>query len=989
MAIDIYFPALSSNTFSEGPSGYFTFPITFVENPPGSGLYDIPGYLISEGSGLYSIPLDLIGSAEVGTSNIKSFSVQEDATPIEPSSSAGGVGQISISLDDFDDAPRLIGEIVVTDGSRGKTSGTIKSVTSTDLALQITADSVLGMFNVDRTALPFVGNLRNAIQYYCDLVGIQNDVFVDTTLASRSVVYPGWVGNAWVNMKQLLAKEQIEMALVFDRVYVRPLRQLVVNQNKMVSTGWTLDNSNAAKTVEVYYYNNTSGAQIEVYPVKGEDPSIYSVNAGDTITVTQKLNASLSIVNQPVAVDFVNNQSYAGTGGVYSVVGNDNLPVTAAQWNAQGGKVVVRVTDDPSVIEIDITGASMQDYSPYRIAMSSGASNDYNSLHITGTGVSWNKKMITLITGATDATTSTVIGVTVDNPYVSTLQDAYNLGVKTAQAYAGVNYTVSGSAYDLNRNGEGNALIQATIGDFNTAYTAGTTIAAFNALWVGQDISDFNDYWDNQIDTLWENQLFGNAPGARVLRDDANFRVTSATTTEGTVQFTAALDTLVKDFNDKWPEGGTSTVVTNLHTNPSFETASGTVEHRRNYNPNPLPASLTGYTRAGTVTSTLTYETTLGPSASGGAWIKNAVTAAGTDNQIQIAQVVQPLLQGVSAWVFSSKAGNFAFRAWTYDAAGTYLGGGNDMSTATFALAANTWTLVDLTFAQPATAYARYTMFLRGNTVTWANGDVYGYALVTSSNVPGPPFTGTVSPDTDMTSAWTGTTNNSVATLSGPGLAGTGSNGNGIATRIQSALWASTGTKSVRIIPKSTSNDSYAEIAASSTGGFPSIATLQGQVLTASAVGRLVAPLTGTLHAQSRRLIITTVSPTLGTQTSSSATIPNVAGQLRVSVTHTVPADATFVTVRGYNGASVAGGEVWWDDLTVVYGAVDSGFVSGSVPDTHLNGVTTDYAWTGTANASTSTRTITTNDFRISDFNAQFAGMTMKDFAVIPLRKDY
>jgi hypothetical protein len=241
-------------------------------------------------------------------------SVQEDATPIDPSSSAGGVGQITVGLDSFPDAPRLIGEIVLTDGSRGKTSGTVRSINVADGALALTADSVLGKFNTDRTAIPFTGDLKDAIQYYCDLVGITNDVFVDTTVASRDVVYPGWVGNVWVHIKQLLAVEQVEMALVFDRVYVRPLRQLVANQDKLISGGYTVDNSGAAQKVEVYYYNHLSGADLEVYPPAGEDvPAPFTVNAGETIRVTQQLSASLTLVSQPECIDFVNNQSYAGT----------------------------------------------------------------------------------------------------------------------------------------------------------------------------------------------------------------------------------------------------------------------------------------------------------------------------------------------------------------------------------------------------------------------------------------------------------------------------------------------------------------------------------------------------------------------------------------------------------------------------------------------------------------------------------------------------
>jgi hypothetical protein len=106
-------------------------------------------------------------------------------------------------------------------------------------------------------------------------------------------------------------------------------------------------------------------------------------------------------------------------------------------------------------LDITIVGAKdpTKKLSPFRIAMSSGSGGDYNSLHITGTGVTWDKKMITLRTGVTNMTSSTDVGVTVDNPFISTLGQAYSLGAKTAQAYAGINYTRTGSAYDLNRAG--------------------------------------------------------------------------------------------------------------------------------------------------------------------------------------------------------------------------------------------------------------------------------------------------------------------------------------------------------------------------------------------------------------------------------------------------------------------------------------------------------------------------------------------------------
>jgi hypothetical protein len=551
MSVSIYFPALASNKYVEGPDGYYTYPAA-PENPEGSGLLDIPDYLDTTDDMLYSIPPFMLSQGTQANGNLTQFSVQEDATPIEPGSTFGGVGQIIVGLDDFPDSTRLIGEVVLTDGSRGKTSGMVKSISATDGNLTLTADSALGLFNTERTAQPFTGTLRAAVQYYCDLVGITNDVIVDAAVANRTVVYPGWVGNVWVHIKQMLSTEQVEIALVFNRIYVRPLRQIIANQDKMSSSGKSLDNSNSAKKIEIYYYNHVYGSNIEVYPLTTEEPNTYVVGAGETVVFTQKLNATLSFVNQPTVVNFVNDESYAGTDGVYSVTGSDDKPVTAEQWLAQGGSLSVRITDDPSVIEVTITGASMTDYAPYRISMSAGGGSDYNSLHITGTGVVWDKRLVTLRTGATNTTTSTEVGVTVDNIYVSSLAQAYSLGTKTAQAYAGVNYTRTGTAYDLNRRGEGRDLIQATVEDFNLAYEAGMTVAEFNVEWAGQTVADFNEYWQTQVDLLWENQLFGNAPGARLLTSDANFRIVSATTTESSVQYSAVLDTMVTDFNTAW-----------------------------------------------------------------------------------------------------------------------------------------------------------------------------------------------------------------------------------------------------------------------------------------------------------------------------------------------------------------------------------------------------------------------------------------------------
>lgn len=554
-AVEVLLQTINSSKFVENPTGYFSVISSMTEDPADSGLYDIPSFMTESGDGLYLIPSTYIGAAEIPLRNIKNFSVQEDATPIEPSSTFGGVGRISFDINETPNTRLMIGQVTLVDGTRGKTAGAIKNLSGSNGDVSVSADSALSRFNTDRLAQPYVGTLGGAVQYYCDLVGVTNDVVVDSSVTGRSVVYPGFRGNVWVFLKQMLVKEQVEIALVFNRIYVRPLRMLQANLAKSMDQSWSVENTTAARAVEVYYYNHSYGTQREVYPVPGEDTSILfsSLAAGESRTEIIRLNASMVSVNQPVYVASVANQSYAGTNGVYSAFGNDNLPITPSQWAAQGGRLSVRIGEDPSTLEVTVTAPNYSALAPYTIGVSAGGSSTFNTLHITGTGVTWDKNLVRIPTGASNVTTSDEVGVTVDNIYISTKEQAYSLGLKTAGVYAGTSYSISGNALDINRSGDGRDLIQATIADFNDATPVGTTIADFNVEWAGQQIADFNAYWQAQVDNRFQNQLFGNAIGSRVQAREAYFRLTSATTTQDTIQFSADLDTLVSDFNAVWP----------------------------------------------------------------------------------------------------------------------------------------------------------------------------------------------------------------------------------------------------------------------------------------------------------------------------------------------------------------------------------------------------------------------------------------------------
>jgi hypothetical protein len=127
-----------------------------------------------------------------------------------------------------------------------------------------------------------------------------------------------------------------------------------------------------------------------------------------------------------------------------------------------------------------------------------------------------------------------------------------------------------------------------------------------------------------------------------------------------------------------------------------------------------------------------------------------------------------------------------------------------------------------------------------------------------------------------------------------------------------------------------------------------------GKTYTFSATGRVKRACSGTAHACARRLNLQYRIAAGAYVSTVSAAIPNVVGAAaRVSVQVTLPPGTTEAFVRAYLGHMV--GEVQWDAfrLSETTGSADDTYFDGSTPATAMFA----YAWTGTANASTSTRT--------------------------------
>lgn len=154
--------------------------------------------------------------------------------------------------------------------------------------------------------------------------------------------------------------------------------------------------------------------------------------------------------------------------------------------------------------------------------------------------------------------------------------------------------------------------------------------------------------------------------------------------------------------------------------------------------------------------------------------------------------------------------------------------------------------------------------------------------------------------DADFSYAWSGTANASTSIQTATNVSGHSGN---VSSVFQSVGWSVRGTKSLRTIPLTTSGDSFTNIP---------VTMETGKTYTFSATIRLAAAQTGTLDSRARKI----VAYHSGTSAQGTAAT-NASGESRISLTFTCTDAAQYQSVRLYNGASVGGGDVWWDNILV------------------------------------------------------------------------
>lgn len=461
--------------------------------------------------------------------NLTDYQIEEQASPLAAGDSFGSTGSIALTVLRPDpyiapDPHTAWGQIlevgnnwfidktvVLKDSTKGTVLGAVESIRrgDTDATLSLTCTTRLNELNVyGITAQPYVGTLGGAFRYYLSLADITDDISVDSAVADRPVVFQGWTGELWFHLKEMAAAEECEPALVDGVIVLRPIRTRVAGQGRDIDRSFEIGGGTLARSVEVYHYNSVAITNKLVWPPGGFKPEteVQNVNAGEVSEYVLELSASVSAIQQPVMVTNVADDYESSS--VYTIIANDGLPVSPQAWVENGGELKVFIEPDTQHLRVRLRGAtglptvSGGPATNFSVALASDFSgNRYSTLRIVGTGVAYDKQKIAVRTTVPENKTATEVGVTVDNIFINSVDDAYRAGVRAAIQYSGYQPSLSGSVYALN----------------------------------GLDPNGQEDF-----------QVFGNVAGCRVWDKKSKrwYRIRSATLTPATIQGFQADDDL-------------------------------------------------------------------------------------------------------------------------------------------------------------------------------------------------------------------------------------------------------------------------------------------------------------------------------------------------------------------------------------------------------------------------------------------------------------
>ena len=480
-------------------------------------------------------------------SNISTFQYNEDATPHLPGDESGAIGELSFSVIDKDNRGILLfrDRFKFRDEFFGSFTGSVSVIDGDNDLLFASGPNRLNQLNIEATFPAQETTVRGVFERIFSTAELFGDIVFDPSIPGDSVSLPGFTGNLWTFTKQVCAFFELEISLIDNTIFVRPIRQREINSESISRVGYRVAELQPVQEFDVAYYNYESLSDTLVYPKGGWTPEVqvYQVQANETVVFDIQVDAYLESVLQPVAQLFV-GKDYSGPLSVYAISANDGLPIDPELWEAFGGSMSFELKDNGTVIEVTLVGPDLEDLAPYSLALSDGATQ-YSTLRIVGTGMFFDRQLQTIKTGLTPAEAPQVKGTEIDSIIIDTQQQAIDAGIRARRIYSLPSQTVEITGRNLPRT---DFTFFTTFEDYNESLEIGFTFDQFNQNFIDASFLDFNNSTNTLTPTF--RQSFGVVPGSRIKQGDAYYRVKSSDVNLEQITVTAEFDTIFQDFTN-------------------------------------------------------------------------------------------------------------------------------------------------------------------------------------------------------------------------------------------------------------------------------------------------------------------------------------------------------------------------------------------------------------------------------------------------------
>lgn len=324
--------------------------------------------------------------------------------------------------------------------------------------------------------------------------------------------------NMWQYIQDACSAYNKEIAVVNDVITARDIITRVIDITNIAGAPTVAPNMTlTGRSVEINYSNSQSIRNEEIYNARADSNRVISVSLNETIRTTVSVDGTPSILFPPTR----SAQPAAGI-GEYSISDGNGVNVPDGTWRYWGGKLTVETSPTASnSIDIILTapsgstggvfdGESALYPGPWKLAYSSG-STDYAALSILGSGVKVTPKTLKLQSGADPEKTPQDIAKTVTNPFLSTIEQAYDRGIWAANDASGPRVVLSGSLPVSVAQGFGliagsrvyyrdsiYRITDATIGNLGMSFNAVRHVTAqdVDAIWAGKSIEKHDLMWE-------------------------------------------------------------------------------------------------------------------------------------------------------------------------------------------------------------------------------------------------------------------------------------------------------------------------------------------------------------------------------------------------------------------------------------------------------------------------------------------------------------